>query len=123
MVHSGCDGGCVFLVRVASLVFATMHSFAWNGHHAQPVRTDRHSYENEFFIPLSDELVGLTPLFPDVCDVLVFFFRYGRKIGDSVELQETQGIAYGVARVVIGWSQVSEPSRICSSHQFRTRQG
>ncbi|CAM9405742.1 unnamed protein product, partial [Hapterophycus canaliculatus] len=31
--------------------------------------------------------------------------RYGRKIGDSVELQETQGIAYGVARVVIGWSQ------------------
>ncbi|CAB1103399.1 unnamed protein product [Ectocarpus sp. CCAP 1310/34] len=31
--------------------------------------------------------------------------RYGGKIGDSVELQETQGIAYGVARVVIGWSQ------------------
>lgn len=31
--------------------------------------------------------------------------RYGRKIGDSVELQETQGIAYGLARVVIGWSQ------------------
>jgi len=35
-----------------------------------------------------------------------FWNRYGRKIGDSVELQETQGIAYGVARVVIGWSQV-----------------
>ncbi|CAM9233223.1 unnamed protein product, partial [Laminaria digitata] len=31
--------------------------------------------------------------------------RYGGKIGDSVELQETQGIAYGMARVVIGWSQ------------------
>ncbi|CBJ27348.1 ATP-binding cassette, sub-family B, member 8 precursor [Ectocarpus siliculosus] len=31
--------------------------------------------------------------------------RYGGKIGNSVELQETQGIAYGVARVVIGWSQ------------------
>lgn len=42
-------------------------------------------------------------------------FRYGRKIGDSVELQETQGIAYGVARVVIGWSQVSEPFVRCRS--------
>eukprot|EP00904_Undaria_pinnatifida_P004744 jgi/Undpi1/14270/HiC_scaffold_9.g03919.m1 len=31
--------------------------------------------------------------------------RYGDKIGDSVELQETQGIAYGMARIVIGWSQ------------------
>lgn len=31
--------------------------------------------------------------------------RYGMKIGESVQLQETQGIAYGLARVVIGWSQ------------------
>lgn len=31
--------------------------------------------------------------------------RYGRKIGTSVELQETQGIAYGLARTAIGWSQ------------------
>lgn len=31
--------------------------------------------------------------------------RYGVKIGESVQLQETQGIAYGLARVIIGWSQ------------------
>lgn len=40
--------------------------------------------------------------------MLAFFgarVRYGDKIGDSVELQETQGIAYGMARIVIGWSQ------------------
>lgn len=43
----------------------------------------------------------------ECCCSLCFLFRYGRKIGDSVELQETQGIAYGVARVVIGWSQAS----------------
>lgn len=46
------------------------------------------------------------PMYPLRCSSLLFL-RYGRKIGDSVELQETQGIAYGVARVVIGWSQVS----------------
>ena len=37
--------------------------------------------------------------------VLPYCHRYGRKIGVSVELQETQGIAYGIARTTIGWSQ------------------
>lgn len=31
--------------------------------------------------------------------------RYGRKIGHAVELQETQGIGYGLSRMVIGCSQ------------------
>lgn len=31
--------------------------------------------------------------------------RYGRKIGYSIQLQETQGIGYGLARTIIGCSQ------------------